>query len=162
MGGDSNPRCLLGTHAFQACTIDRSVTHPLPVLHRSGGSAESLQECRRNRVVQAGYSSQWREQAGHVVTRVLGRVRHTPWLDAHVQGAIRDVNLSFRTTCDQIAGAARSVLRPRKHTQPRRTRNLETTQQISPYGKDFRHRPRHHELLYGRHGGRRADRSRKQ
>src|SRR5574338_17481 len=28
MGGDSNPRCLLSTHAFQACTIDRSVTHP--------------------------------------------------------------------------------------------------------------------------------------
>jgi hypothetical protein len=28
MGGDSNPRCLSGTHAFQACTINHSVTHP--------------------------------------------------------------------------------------------------------------------------------------
>ena len=29
MGRDSNPGYLVGTHAFQACTIDRSVTHPL-------------------------------------------------------------------------------------------------------------------------------------
>ena len=28
MGGDSNPRNLLGSYAFQAYTIDRSVTHP--------------------------------------------------------------------------------------------------------------------------------------
>ena len=32
MGGDSNPRCLSGTHAFQACTINHSVTHPGIVL----------------------------------------------------------------------------------------------------------------------------------
>jgi hypothetical protein len=28
MGGDSNPRYLLGTHAFQACALDHSATHP--------------------------------------------------------------------------------------------------------------------------------------
>ena len=32
MGGDSNPRCLSGTHALQACTINHSVTHPSLVL----------------------------------------------------------------------------------------------------------------------------------
>lgn len=28
MGGDSNPRYLLGKHAFQACALDHSATHP--------------------------------------------------------------------------------------------------------------------------------------
>ena len=32
MGGDSNPRCLSDTHAFQACTINHSVTHPSLVI----------------------------------------------------------------------------------------------------------------------------------
>jgi hypothetical protein len=27
-GGDSNPRCLLGTHAFQACALNHSATSP--------------------------------------------------------------------------------------------------------------------------------------
>ena len=60
MGGDSNPRYLLGTHAFQACALDHSATHPCtasPPL-RAGGkivrhlerSASAMCVCERFRV----------------------------------------------------------------------------------------------------------------
>lgn len=36
-GGDSNPRYLLGIHAFQACALNHSATSPPNAIHPSGG-----------------------------------------------------------------------------------------------------------------------------
>ena len=40
MGGDSNPRYLLGTHAFQACALDHSATHPCTAFPPFGAGEE--------------------------------------------------------------------------------------------------------------------------
>jgi hypothetical protein len=42
MGGDSNPRYLLGTHAFQACALDHSATHPCTAVSAFGGQGGKI------------------------------------------------------------------------------------------------------------------------
>lgn len=46
-GGGFEPPVSFPTHAFQACTIDRSVTHPL-LLRRKTGFFSSLRRARKS------------------------------------------------------------------------------------------------------------------
>ena len=66
MGRDSNPRYLLGTHAFQACPLDRSGTHPFyterfPARQRS--ARKGGEECRRIPIVQGVRGASARKDA---------------------------------------------------------------------------------------------------
>jgi hypothetical protein len=81
MGGDSNPRYLLGTHAFQACALDHSATHPCTALSAFAGGREIVRQLPRSASPMCGAANGGEEKrglsAGADLAKVISRKSYT-------------------------------------------------------------------------------------